>query len=130
MRSVRRPGPIATDLINLVGNAIKFTSQGEIVIRAEPISEMETVATVRFSIQDTGVRDSTGTQGAIFERFTQADGSTTRRYGGTGLGLTISKQLVEAMGGQIGLESTPGVGSTFWFVIGFEKQKVPYCEDS
>jgi two-component system sensor histidine kinase/response regulator len=109
-------------LVNLVGNAIKFTHQGEVVIRAEPVEETETHARVYFSVQDTGVGIPPERQAAVFERFTQADGSTTRTFGGTGLGLTISKQLVEMLGGKIGLESTPGVGSTFWFEITFEKQ--------
>jgi two-component system sensor histidine kinase/response regulator len=104
------PGRLRQVLVNLAGNAIKFTHQGEIVIRAEPVEETRTHATVRFSVQDTGIGIPLERQGAIFERFTQADGSTTRKYGGTGLGLTISKQLVEAMGGKIGLNSQPGIG--------------------
>ncbi|HQV64432.1 MAG TPA: response regulator, partial [Anaerolineales bacterium] len=116
------PGRIRQILVNLVGNAIKFTHQGEIVIRAETLEQTEHHATVHFSVQDTGIGIPYERQAAVFERFTQADGSTTRTYGGTGLGLTISKQLVEIMGGKIGLHSTPGIGTTFWFDIQFEKQ--------
>jgi PAS domain S-box-containing protein len=116
------PGRLRQILVNLVGNAIKFTHQGEIIIQAEPIQETEANATVRFSVQDTGVGIPLERQAAVFDRFTQADGSTTRKFGGTGLGLTISKQLVEAMHGKIGVQSTPGMGSTFWFDVNFEKQ--------
>ena len=114
------PGRLRQILVNLVGNAIKFTHQGEIVIRAEPREKTERYITVHFSVQDTGIGIPYERQAAVFERFTQADGTTTRTYGGTGLGLTISKQLVEAMGGAIGLESKPGIGTTFWFDIQFE----------
>jgi len=116
------PGRLRQILVNLVGNAIKFTHQGEIVIHAEPIEEAENYAVIHFGVQDTGIGIPLERQGAVFDRFTQADGSTTRKYGGTGLGLTISKQLVDAMGGRIGVESSPGIGSTFWFDLKFEKQ--------
>jgi PAS domain S-box-containing protein len=115
------PGRLRQILINLVGNAIKFTHQGEIVIRAEPREDLGSFVTVHFSVQDTGIGIPYERQSAVFERFTQADGTTTRNYGGTGLGLAIVKQLVEVMGGKIGLESKPGIGTTFWFDLQFEK---------
>ncbi|MCS7010953.1 MAG: response regulator [Anaerolineales bacterium] len=124
------PARLRQVLVNLVGNAIKFTHQGEVVIRAEPVEETETTVVVRFSVKDTGIGIPRDRLQAVFERFTQADGSTTRRYGGTGLGLTISKQLVEAMGGHIGVESEPGKGSEFWFVLPFRKQAQPKPEAS
>jgi two-component system sensor histidine kinase/response regulator len=116
------PARLRQVIINLTANAIKFTHQGEIVISAEPVHETDTQAKIHFSIKDTGIGIPPDRQQSVFERFTQADGSTTRKYGGSGLGLTICKQLVEAMGGTIGVESTPGVGSIFWFEIQFEKQ--------
>ncbi|MBC7875797.1 MAG: response regulator [Anaerolineales bacterium] len=116
------PGRLRQILVNLVGNAIKFTHQGEIVIRAEPVEDMDDHVIIRFSVQDTGIGIPYERQAAVFDRFTQADGSTTRTYGGTGLGLTISKQLVEIMGGKIGLNSKPGIGTTFWFEVKFHKQ--------
>ena len=116
------PGRLRQILVNLAGNAIKFTSKGEVVIRADLDSETESNVTVRFSVRDTGIGIPVDRQAAVFERFTQADGSTTRRFGGTGLGLTISKQLVEMMGGQIWLTSEDGKGSTFWFTVVFDKQ--------
>ena len=117
------PGRLRQILFNLVTNAIKFTYQGEITIRAEPTVETETYSIIHFTVQDTGIGIPEELQATIFDRFKQADGSTTRKYGGTGLGLAITKQLVDAMGGRIGVESLPGIGSVFWFDIRFEKPK-------
>jgi PAS domain S-box-containing protein len=110
-------------LTNLVGNAIKFTEHGRVTLEAAVVSESPTHATVRLSVHDTGIGIPKDRQGAIFDSFTQVDGSTTRRYGGTGLGLTISRQLVQLMDGRIGLESTPGAGSVFWLELGLPKQR-------
>jgi two-component system, sensor histidine kinase and response regulator len=115
------PGRVRQVLVNLVENAIKFTERGEILIRTECISEGDIKATIKLSVSDTGIGIPDDRQKIIFERFVQADGSTTRRYGGTGLGLTISKELAEMMGGGIGVESEPGKGSTFWFTVVLEK---------
>lgn len=108
-------------LSNLVGNAIKFTSAGEVVIYAGLHEQYDNNIIVRFEVRDTGIGIDAQAQDNIFESFSQADGSTTRRFGGTGLGLTISRQLVELMGGTIGVDSESGTGSTFWFEIPMQK---------
>ncbi len=116
-------------LANLAGNALKFTKQGEIYIRAEMTEDLGDRLIIVFQVKDTGIGIPPEKQSRIFESFTQADGSTTRRYGGTGLGTTIAKQLTELMGGEIGLESEVGKGSTFWFTAVFVKQSGPPKEE-
>jgi len=109
-------------LINLAGNAVKFTERGGITLHVSSQGETEAIARLKFSVRDTGIGIAPEAQRRIFESFVQGDQSTTRRFGGTGLGTTIAKQLVELMGGRIGVESAPGLGSTFWFEIELEKQ--------
>jgi two-component system sensor histidine kinase RpfC len=109
-------------LLNLLGNALKFTEKGEVGVRVALESETPRDAMLRFEVVDTGIGISSEAQRRIFERFTQADESITRRFGGTGLGTTISKEIVEMMGGTIGVRSEPGKGSTFWFTVGLAKQ--------
>ncbi|MGM0501094.1 MAG: PAS domain S-box protein [Bacillota bacterium] len=110
-------------LINLLGNAVKFTSEGEVVLEVEKEAEVElenqTGVELLFSVHDTGIGIAQAKQEQIFSSFTQADSSSTRKYGGTGLGLTISRKLVDLMGGDIGVKSTLGEGSTFYFKVTF-----------
>ncbi len=108
-------------LMNLVGNAVKFTQDGQIRIRTALVDETEDDATLKIEVTDTGIGIRTGDLAHIFDSFTQVDGSDNRRFGGTGLGLPISKELVELMGGQIGAISELGAGSTFWFQVVLSK---------
>ena len=109
-------------LINLAGNAVKFTEAGSVTVHLSVQSETEAAVRLKFSIRDTGIGIPPEAQAKIFESFTQADDSTARRFGGTGLGTTIAKQLVGLMGGRIGVESAVGLGSTFWVEIELAKQ--------
>jgi PAS domain S-box-containing protein len=102
-------------LLNFTGNAIKFSENGEVRISAFALAESDNDTLVRFEVRDKGIGMTPAEVGELFKSFHQADPSTTRKYGGTGLGLVISKQLVELMGGSVGVDSVPGVGSTFWF---------------
>lgn len=122
-RVVGDPLHLRQVLINLIGNAIKFTDTGQVELRCSLIRQVNAGKVVRFEVIDTGIGIPREMQNKIFEKFTQADGSTTRRFGGTGLGTTIAKQLVELMGGVIGLESNPGKGSRFWFELAFQLQE-------
>jgi len=118
------PGRLRQVLLNLLSNAIKFTSRGEVVLQVRAESKDERSASLSFSVRDTGIGIPKEKQAAIFQEFVQADSSTTRKYGGTGLGLTISARLIELMGGRISVESEPGRGSTFRFTVRIQRAKV------
>jgi signal transduction histidine kinase len=118
------PGRLQQVLTNLVGNAIKFTEHGEVVVRVSLQEEDGEEVLLRCEVRDSGIGIPQDKRAQLFMPFTQVDASSTRRFGGTGLGLSISKRLVDLMGGEIGLESEPGYGSTFWFTAPFLKQPV------
>jgi PAS domain S-box-containing protein len=122
------PGRLRQMLLNLAGNAVKFTDRGEVTVGARLVKETAERATLRFEVRDTGIGVPKDRQTLIFDRFTQVDGSTTRKYGGTGLGLAIVKRFVELMGGTIGLESEQGKGSTFHFTVDYNLQSAPALE--
>jgi signal transduction histidine kinase/DNA-binding NarL/FixJ family response regulator len=115
------PGRLRPIVLNLVGNAVKFTEQGEVVVCAPLAEETGGTALVRLAVSDTGIGLTPAAQAQLFRPFSQAESSTTRKYGGTGLGLAIAQQLAHMMGGTIGVESRPSQGSTFWFTVRLAK---------
>ncbi len=118
------PVRLRQTLFNLVGNAVKFTQRGRVVVRSFAVGE----GRLRFEIEDTGVGIDPAAQAGLFQRFTQADASTTRRFGGSGLGLSITRRLAELMGGDVGFTSRPGQGSTFWIEIAADPAAAPLVE--
>jgi two-component system, sensor histidine kinase and response regulator len=118
-------GRIRQVLMNLVSNAIKFTKSGEVIVRVSCKTETDVQCELRFEVTDTGIGIPPEAQKKLFEAFSQADATTTRKFGGTGLGLVICKQLIEKMSGSISLESFPGEGSTFCFTLRLQKQEAP-----
>ena len=115
-------GRLRQILVNLINNAIKFTEKANVVVTVLLEEESNETAVIRFEVSDSGIGMTFEAQDKVFERFSQADSSITRRFGGTGLGLTIARQLVELMGGSIGVSSLPDVGTLFWFTVTMKKQ--------
>jgi two-component system, sensor histidine kinase and response regulator len=116
-------------LLNLLGNAVKFTDNGRVVVRAVSVDLSDDAVVVRFDVRDTGIGIPADVLPQLFEPFSQADRSASRRFAGTGLGLSISKRLVELMGGEMGVESAPGAGSSFWFSVPFARAPEPIIAD-
>jgi CheY-like chemotaxis protein len=116
------PAHLRQVILNLTSNAAKFTSQGEVVVEATLEAELDSSVIVRFDVRDTGIGIAEDARTRLFEPFSQADPSTTRKYGGTGLGLAICRRLVDAMGGELGLDSVVGEGSDFWFTVPLRRQ--------
>ena len=112
-------------LLNYLSNAVKFTEAGSITLRSSVLEDKVENVLLRLEVRDTGVGIPSEALSRLFSSFEQADNSTTRKYGGTGLGLAITKKLAELMGGEVGVESTPGIGSTFWFTVRLKKKQAP-----